>query len=67
VRGDFPVYYGSWRFEPEGTGTRFTYDLTFRPPAWLPRPIVKAVLERVMRRMLTDVRAEVDRRAALPP
>jgi ribosome-associated toxin RatA of RatAB toxin-antitoxin module len=65
--GDFRVYYGSWRFEPRAGGTRLVYTVTFEPPEWIPRPLLRHVLERDLRTLLPEIDREVRRRGAAPP
>jgi ribosome-associated toxin RatA of RatAB toxin-antitoxin module len=66
ARGDFPVYYGSWRFETAPAGTRLVYTLTMKPPSFIPQWIVRPYVERILCRTLNEVRAECVRRRAHP-
>jgi ribosome-associated toxin RatA of RatAB toxin-antitoxin module len=65
--GDFRVYYGSWRFEPQADGTRLVYAVTFEPPAWLPRPLLRHVMERDLRALMPEIAAEIRRRGVTAP
>lgn len=60
--GDFPVYYGSWKFDPAPAGTRLTYTLTMKPPSFIPQFIVRPYVERLLCRTLREVRDECRRR-----
>jgi ribosome-associated toxin RatA of RatAB toxin-antitoxin module len=60
--GDFPVYYGSWRFEPDPLGARVVYDVTMQAPAFIPALLVRPLVERILCRTLREVQAEVRRR-----
>jgi ribosome-associated toxin RatA of RatAB toxin-antitoxin module len=62
VSGDFTTYFGSWRFEPHPSGTRLTHDITFSAPEHLPGPLVRHVVERDLRMMLSELRLEIARR-----
>jgi uncharacterized protein YndB with AHSA1/START domain len=66
VAGDFAVYYGEWRFDTAGEGTRLVHSVTMRPPIFVPMMIVSPSVERLLCRTLTQVRAEVARRDAMP-
>jgi ribosome-associated toxin RatA of RatAB toxin-antitoxin module len=64
ARGDFPVYYGSWKFEPAVPGTRLVYTLTMKPPGFVPQWLVRPYVERILCRTLREVRDECMRRAS---
>lgn len=62
VSGDFPVYYGDWRFEGDGAATHLVYSVTMRPPALLPAALLHPAVEALLCRTLAEVRAEAERR-----
>jgi uncharacterized protein YndB with AHSA1/START domain len=64
VAGDFAVYYGEWRFDTAGEGTRLVHTVTMRPPLFVPMLVVSPSAERLLCRTLAQVRTEAERRQA---
>jgi ribosome-associated toxin RatA of RatAB toxin-antitoxin module len=64
IEGDFPSYYGTWRFERCETGTRLVYSVTLRPPAFIPAWMIRPMLERTLCQTLGEVAGECLRRSA---
>lgn len=62
VGGDFAVYYGSWKTAPQDGGTRLQYEVTLRPPGFVPQFLVRPLAERILCQTLEEVRGEVQRR-----
>jgi hypothetical protein len=62
-KGDLATFYGSWRFEPDGPGTRLVYNVTLKPPAFTPNWLALPVLENILCRTLDEIAAECDRRS----
>jgi hypothetical protein len=60
---DFRVYRGAWELRPGPSGTDVTYRLEARPASATPSFLDRAVLSRTVTRLLTQVRAEMVRRA----
>jgi ribosome-associated toxin RatA of RatAB toxin-antitoxin module len=60
---DFRLYQGEWELRPGPSGTTVTYRLHAQPNSAIPSFIDRAVLSRTALRLLTQVRAEMMRRA----
>jgi carbon monoxide dehydrogenase subunit G len=61
---DFRLYRGAWELSPEPSGTAVTYVLHAQPTGAIPSFISHAFLSRTVRRLLTQVQAEMIRRAS---
>jgi carbon monoxide dehydrogenase subunit G len=61
---DFHTYAGVWRIESDEDETRVTYELTADPNPAVPQAFYRGVLRGVARDLLSEVRAEMLRRAA---
>jgi len=62
VQGDFPIYFGDWTCAALGEQTRLTYTVTCKPPEFVPRPLVRHVMERDLRALMPEIAAELARR-----
>jgi hypothetical protein len=60
---DFRLYRGAWELRAGPTGTRVTYRLDAQPVGATPSFLERAVLSRTVTRLLTQVQAEMVRRA----
>ena len=65
AEGDVAAVEGEFLLEPDGTdGTRATYRLGIDPGIPVPGLVARRLTKGVMRRSVTDLRDEVERRAA---
>ena len=64
VEGDVAAVEGEYVLEPNGDGTDATYSLGIDPGVPVPGLIARRLTKGVMRRSVTDLRDEVERRAA---
>jgi hypothetical protein len=62
-RSDFEVGHTLWRFEPDGEGTRLSYEARFRPAFWVPPLFGPAVLARTTRQTTIELLAAAESRA----
>ncbi len=62
LEGDFPVYYGNWTCAGAGDATQLTYTVTCKPPDFVPRALVRHVIERDLRALMPEIAAELERR-----
>ena len=61
--GDFRDFSGEWRFLPAGEDrTRVELDLTVDPGRFVPGPVRGAISDAVMKRALSDLKREAERR-----
>jgi carbon monoxide dehydrogenase subunit G len=63
VEGDVAAVEGEYLLEPDGEGTDATYRLGIDPGVPVPGLIARRLTSGVMRRSVTDLRDEVERRA----
>ncbi|MDE2491211.1 MAG: SRPBCC family protein [Elusimicrobia bacterium] len=64
--GDFRTYSGSWRTSPVPNGTRVSYRLVAAPRFFAPSFLLKPGMRDAARGLLSQVRAEIVRRAGEP-
>jgi ribosome-associated toxin RatA of RatAB toxin-antitoxin module len=57
VRGDFKSYGGTWRFSPEGDGTRFDSELSYEYDIPLIGPLIKGLIHKKMSENLDRLQA----------
>ena len=62
---DFRSYRGEWRIEPSSAGTTVIYDLEADPSFPIPDFVARGLFRSTARELLSQVRAEIERRAAL--
>lgn len=62
---DFRVYRGEWQLHPGPSSTSVTYRLHAQPVRGIPPLIGRAAMRRTAEQLLTQVRAEMMRRAGL--
>ena len=62
---DFERYDGEWRLEPDSTGTSVRYSLDAEPRSSIPRSVCRHVLKGSATELMTQVRDEMLRRAAM--
>ena len=62
---DFHSYRGEWRIEPGGAGTTVTYRLEADPSFPIPDFVARGLFRSTARELLSQVRTEIERRAAL--
>ena len=55
VRGDFKSYSGTWTFEPEGEGTRYTSVIDFEYDIPLIGPIIKSLVAKLMKQNVDNM------------
>ena len=55
VRGDFKSYSGTWTFEPEGGGTKYTSVIDFEYNIPLIGPIIKSLVAKLMKQNVDDM------------
>jgi carbon monoxide dehydrogenase subunit G len=67
LRRDFQVYQGEWRVEPQAAGTAIVYHVTAQPTFSIPDAIARGMFRKTVRELLSQVAAEIDRRAHLAP
>ena len=48
VKGDFSEYHGTWRFEPDGGGTRFDSEVHYEIEIPTIGPLIKGVIRKIM-------------------
>ena len=64
VRGDFKSYSGTWKFEPEGGGTKYTSVIDFEYNIPLIGPIIKSLVAKLMKQnvdnMLNAIRQKAE-------
>ena len=60
---DFEHYAGEWLIEPDSAGTKVTYTLEARPRSAIPDRMVRGMLRKATKNLLSQVRAEMTRRA----
>jgi hypothetical protein len=63
---DFREYRGEWRISSDSTDTVVNYELLAEPHVPMPRSMCRGMLRDVARDLLSQVRAEMLRRATLP-
>src|SRR5262245_5336231 len=63
LKRDFTTYVGEWRVEPAEHGTAIVYRVTARPTFSLPDGMVRGMFRKTVRDLLSQVAAEIDRRA----
>ena len=61
---DFRHYHGEWRIEPDSLGVQVRYELEAEPRAALPRSLYRGIMKDAVGDLLSEVRAEMLRRAA---
>src|SRR5215831_4060025 len=66
LRKDFRTYTGGWQVATDSTQTMVTYELTAEPSISVPRRVCRGMLRGVARDLLSQVRAEMMRRAHRP-
>ncbi len=64
TRADFEVFEGSWSLTPTAKGVRVDYTLKCRPRGPAPGFIVGPMMDESTRRLMQQMRAEIERRAA---
>ena len=64
---DFRSYVGEWRISADSAGTHVDYELEAEPKAAVVRAFCRGVLRNTVEDLLTEVRAEMMRRAAGVP
>ncbi len=64
---DFRSYVGEWRISADSAGTQVDYELEAEPKAAVVRAFCRGVLRNTAEDLLTEVRAEMMRRAAGVP
>jgi ribosome-associated toxin RatA of RatAB toxin-antitoxin module len=62
VKGDFTEYGGSWRFEPEGQGTRFDSEVHYELEIPTVGPLIKGVVRKIMRDNVDRLQAAIKKR-----
>jgi len=62
VGRDFSLYEGEWEVSDDGGGTRVDYRLKAKPLGGMPAAMVGPILRSSLEQMLSDTRAEIDRR-----
>jgi ribosome-associated toxin RatA of RatAB toxin-antitoxin module len=67
LRRDFHLYQGEWRIEPRAAGTTIVYHVTAQPTFSIPDAIARGMFRKTVRELLSQVAAEIDRRARLAP
>lgn len=67
LRENFHIYDGSWSLGGDSTRTVVSYALAASPRAGTPRWLGRSMLSHSARDLLTQVRAEIERRAATAP
>ena len=64
VRGDFKSYSGTWKFEPEAGGTKYTSVIDFEYNIPLIGPIIKSLVAKLMKQnvdnMLNAIKAKAE-------
>lgn len=64
VRGDFKSYSGTWKFEPEDAGTKYTSVIDFEYDIPLIGPIIKSLVAKLMKQnvdnMLNAIRQKAE-------
>ena len=63
VRGDFKSYSGTWTFEPEGGGTKYTSVIDFEYNIPLIGPIIKSLVAKLMKQNVDNMLAAIKARA----
>ena len=63
VRGDFKSYSGTWKFEPEGGGTKYTSVIDFEYNIPLIGPIIKSLVARLMKQNVDNMLNAIRRKA----
>lgn len=61
---DFRYYKGEWRIEERGEQTEIFYQVSARPAFSVPDVIARGMFARTVRNLLSEVEAEMGRRAA---
>lgn len=67
LRRDFSMYRGEWRIEERDGGREIFYRVTARPSFRVPDMIARGMFARTARELLSEVGAEIARRAAAAP
>lgn len=67
LNGDFPTYYGTWRFEDRDAETWLVYSVTLKPPSFVPHWLLRSMLEQVLCKTLREVAEECMRRGKESP
>lgn len=62
---DFVIYQGEWRIEQHGNRTEIVYRVGARPAFAVPDLVVREVLRRTVRDLISQVGAEIERREAV--
>lgn len=65
-RSDFEAGETLWRFEPDGDGTRLSYEARLRPAFWVPPVFGPAMLARTTRQTTVELLQAAESRARRP-
>lgn len=63
VKGDFKSYSGTWKFEPEGDGTKYTSVIDFEYDIPLIGPIIKSLVAKLMKQNVDNMLGAIRRKA----
>lgn len=63
---DFEVYHGSWRIQKVPGGSKVVYLLWAKPKGFVPAGVAQGAFKDAALKMLTELQAEILRRAGNP-
>lgn len=64
---DFNVYFGEWQMAADSSGTVVHYTLAVQPRTIVPHRLIRSAMSGGIRGYLSQMQAEMERRAALRP
>jgi uncharacterized protein YndB with AHSA1/START domain len=64
---DFNVYFGEWQMAADSAGTVVRYTLAVQPRTIVPHRLIRSAMSGGIRSYLSQMQAEMERRAALGP
>ena len=67
VKGDFTEYGGSWRFVPDGEGTRFESEVRYELEIPTIGPLIRGVVRKIMTDNVDRLQAAIKKRAEAGP